>query len=99
MADRAVLFDFRRFLAANRTERHPLARRIWLNPKLAKKPLLCLEYVVVPEMVPLVEPGHNERFRAIIDRAMPGWSLRAVAKASIWTLLYLDLVPIRWQPA
>ena len=53
------------------------ARRIWLNSELAKKPPPCLEYVVVHEMVHLVEPSHNERFREIMDRAMPGWSLRA----------------------
>ena len=53
------------------------ARRIWLNSELAKKPLPCLEYVVVHEMVHLVEPSHNERFREIMDRTMPGWSLRA----------------------
>ncbi len=61
------------------------ARRIWFNSELAKKPLPCLEYVVVHEMVHvvvhemvhLVEPSHNERFREIMDRAMPGWPLRA----------------------
>ena len=53
------------------------ARRIWLNSELAKKPLPCLEYVVVHEMVHLIEPSHNERFREIMDRAMPGWTLRA----------------------
>ena len=53
------------------------ARRIWLNSELAKKPLPCLEYIVVHEMAHLVEPSHNERFRAIMDRAMPGWPLRA----------------------
>ncbi len=52
-------------------------RRIWVNSELAKKPLPCLEYVVVHEMVHLVEPSHNERFREIMDRAMPGWTLRA----------------------
>ena len=53
------------------------ARRIWLNSELVKKPLRCLEYVVVHEMVHLVEPSQNERFREIMDRAMPGWLLRA----------------------
>jgi hypothetical protein len=53
------------------------ARRIWLNSELAKKPPPCLEYVVVHEMVHLVEPSHNERFREIMDRTMPSWSLRA----------------------
>ena len=49
------------------------AGRIWLNSELAKKPVSCLEYVVVHEMVHLIERGHNERFRGILDRVMPGW--------------------------
>ena len=53
------------------------ASRIWLNSELAKKSLSCLEYVVVHEMAHLVEPTHNERFRTLMDRAMPGWRLRA----------------------
>lgn len=52
------------------------AGRIWLNSELAKKPVSCLEYVVVHEMVHLIERGHNERFRAILDRVMPGWGGR-----------------------
>ncbi len=53
------------------------ARRIWLNSELAKKPLACIEYVVVHEMAHLVEPTHNDRFRKILDRVMPRWRLRA----------------------
>ena len=52
------------------------ARRIWLNSELAKKPLPCLEYVVVHEMVHLIEPSHNKIFQEIMDRVMPGWPLR-----------------------
>ena len=50
--------------------------RIWLNSELAKKPVPCLEYVVVHEMVHLIEHGHTERFRSILDRMMPGWRMR-----------------------
>ncbi len=54
------------------------ARRIWLNPELAKEPLPCLEYVVVHEMAHLVEPSHQRAFSGrSLDRAIPGWSLRA----------------------
>ena len=53
------------------------ARRIWLNSELAKKPLSCIEYVVVHEMAHLVEPRHNDRFRELLDRLMPRWRLRA----------------------
>lgn len=52
---------------------NPEAGRIWLNSELAKKPLPCLEYVVVHEMIHLIERGHNDRFRGILDRVMPAW--------------------------
>lgn len=55
---------------------NPEARRIWFNSELAKKPVSCLEYVVVHEMVHLIERGHNERFRSILDRVMAGWRMR-----------------------
>ena len=55
---------------------NPEAGRIWLNSELAKKPLLCLEYVVVHEMVHLIERAHTDRFRRILDRVMPGWRRR-----------------------
>jgi len=49
------------------------ARRIWLNLELAKKPAQCLEYIVVHEMVHLIERRHNERFMELMNRAMPNW--------------------------
>ncbi len=51
------------------------ARRIWLNLELAKKPASCLEYVVVHEMVHLIERHHNNRFKACMDRVLPQWRL------------------------
>ena len=51
------------------------ARRIWLNLELAKKPIECLEYIVVHEMVHLLERQHNERFTALMDAFMPLWRL------------------------
>lgn len=51
------------------------ARRLWLNLELAKKPPACLEYIVVHEMVHLLERHHNDRFRALMDRFMPRWRL------------------------
>ena len=50
--------------------------RIWLNLELAKKPVHCLEYVVVHEMAHLIEPSHNRRFWGILDRHMPDWRAR-----------------------
>lgn len=46
---------------------------IRLNTDLAKKPPECLEYIVVHEMTHLVEPTHNNRFIALMDRLMPNW--------------------------
>lgn len=48
-------------------------KRIWLNLELAKKPLQCLEYVIVHEMVHLLERHHNERFKGFMDVFMPHW--------------------------
>jgi predicted metal-dependent hydrolase len=49
------------------------ARRIWLNLELMKAPPECLEYVVVHELVHLLERGHNARFRAFMDSFLPNW--------------------------
>ncbi len=49
--------------------------RVWLNLELAKKPPHCLEYVLVHEMVHLLERHHNERFKALMDQFMPQWQL------------------------
>ncbi len=46
---------------------------IRLNTELAKKPAECLEYIVLHELVHLVEPTHNARFVALMDRFMPQW--------------------------
>ena len=48
-------------------------RRIWLNLELAKKPLECLEYVIVHELVHLHERHHNKRFKTYMDRYLPQW--------------------------
>lgn len=51
------------------------AGRIWLNLELAKKPASCLEYILVHEMVHLLERHHNDRFRDLMDSLMPTWRL------------------------
>lgn len=55
---------------------NPSARRIWLGLDLAKVPGSCLEYVVLHEMVHLLERHHNTRFTDFMDRFMPDWRLR-----------------------
>jgi len=51
-------------------------RRIWLNLGLAAKPPECLEYVIVHEMVHLLERRHSPRFYALMDRFLPDWRER-----------------------
>ncbi len=49
------------------------AARIWLNLNLIKKPSICLEYVLVHELVHLLEPSHNKRFYGLMSKFMPQW--------------------------
>src|SRR5450756_179072 len=49
------------------------ARRVWFNLELAKKPMQCLEYIVVHELVHLLERHHNERFMALMEMHIPQW--------------------------
>lgn len=51
----------------------PSCRSIRLNTELAKKPPECLEYIVVHELLHLLEPTHNHRFVALMDQFMPKW--------------------------
>lgn len=48
-------------------------KRIWINLELAKKPSYCLEYIIVHEMIHLLERHHNDRFLSYIDKFMPQW--------------------------
>jgi predicted metal-dependent hydrolase len=49
------------------------AKRIWLNLELAKKPVDCLEYILVHELAHLHERHHNDRFTAFLDLHMANW--------------------------
>ena len=49
------------------------ACRIWLNLELIKKSTSCLEFILVREMVHLIERSHNEQFRDLMGRLMPQW--------------------------
>ena len=49
------------------------ARRVWLNLELSRRPPQCLEYVLVHEMVHLLERRHNHRFKSLMDRYLPDW--------------------------
>jgi len=49
------------------------ARRVWLNLELAKKPVQCLEYILVHELAHLIERHHNDRFVALMNKHLPQW--------------------------
>lgn len=48
-------------------------RKIWLNLQLAKKPIECLEYVILHELAHLKVKNHGPDFVAILDLHMPYW--------------------------
>ncbi len=52
---------------------NPVRRTIRLNTELAKKPRVCLEYILVHELVHIHEPTHNARFRELMDQHLPMW--------------------------
>lgn len=53
-----------------------LARRVWINLELAKKPDDSLEYIIVHELLHLLEKRHNDNFKALMDRYLPDWRVR-----------------------
>lgn len=48
-------------------------KRITLNLKLAKKPPICTEYVLIHELCHLIEFNHGPRFKALMDNFCPNW--------------------------
>jgi len=50
-----------------------LAKHIRLNTELVKKPKDLLEYVIVHEMIHLIEPTHTERFIELLTEHYPTW--------------------------
>lgn len=57
--------------------------RIWLNLELAKKPIECVEYILVHEMVHFLERNHNDAFKNHMDRFLPQWrSYRGILNRS-----------------
>ena len=55
---------------------NPASKSIWVNSELAKKPLECLEYIVVHELVHLLVPRHGDAFGHQMDRILPSWRPR-----------------------
>jgi len=52
---------------------NPRNSTIRINTELVKKPRDMLEYVVVHEMVHILEPTHSKRFFAILTEHCPNW--------------------------
>lgn len=52
---------------------NPASGAIRLNTDLAKKPPMCLEYIMAHEMTHLLEPTHSTRFKSLMDLFMPEW--------------------------
>lgn len=52
---------------------NPRLGSIRLNTELARKPVECLEYILVHELAHLKEAKHGPRFTAILDDALPQW--------------------------
>jgi len=48
-------------------------KRIWVNLHLAKKPVECLEYVVIHELVHFIEKNHTHKFQALVEKYCPTW--------------------------
>jgi len=50
-----------------------VVRRIWINAVLVHLESCLLEYVLVHELVHLLEPGHTRRFYQILETHLPDW--------------------------
>lgn len=47
--------------------------RVLINLELAKKPIACIEYVVVHELLHIKEKKHDERFVTLMTKYLPKW--------------------------
>jgi predicted metal-dependent hydrolase len=55
---------------------NPATGSLWFNLELAKKSAQCLEYIVVHELVHLLERHHSDHFVALMDKFLPDWRAR-----------------------
>lgn len=54
---------------------NPQKRNIRLNLELAKKPEICLEYILLHEIIHFFEPTHGAKFVKLMDENMLNWRL------------------------
>ena len=64
---------------------------VLLNIELAKKPIECIEYVVVHELLHLIERKHSDLFKAYLEKYVSNWKqLKAQLNIEkIWFLLLM----------
>lgn len=48
-------------------------KRVWFSLQLAKKPVECLDYIVVHELCHLLQNDHSAEFAALMDKHLPNW--------------------------
>ncbi|RZJ78982.1 MAG: M48 family peptidase [Flavobacterium sp.] len=51
-------------------------RMLSFNIELSKKPIDCIEYIVVHELVHLLERNHNKNFIILMDKFLPNWRIQ-----------------------
>lgn len=52
---------------------HNLSKEIVINTELIKKSPSCLKYIIIHELVHVLEPSHNSNFVALMDLYLPTW--------------------------
>lgn len=50
--------------------------KLWFNLQLVKKPIECIEYVVLHELIHLRVEKHNNEFKNLMHQYMPDWQER-----------------------
>ena len=53
----------------------PEKKSITFNINLAQKDIECVEYVVVHELIHLIEPTHSTNFYRILEKNIPNWKI------------------------
>jgi predicted metal-dependent hydrolase len=54
---------------------NPQRQTLRLNSELVKKSPECFEYVILHEMIHIIEVGHNRRFYSYLNKFMPSWKI------------------------
>lgn len=59
-------------------------KKIWLNLWLVKKPPVCLDYVILHELVHTIVRNHGADFAAMMSRFLPEWrEIRVMLNAGL----------------